>query len=186
MAAVADAGRPGPRSSPGRLSRWLYRLPLSLRRLGLGGWERWIGTEWIAITTTGRRSGRPHAVLLDIVGRDPATDTYYVSPAYGRRADWVRNIEVHPIFEAEVDGRRWRARAAAVTGERGAEVLLRFARARPLYARLAFWMTGQGRMQGTDAERHRQLARTMVLAIEPVEPQRERHHGRKANGPRVG
>jgi hypothetical protein len=59
-----------------------------------------------------------------------------------------------------------------VTGERGVEILLRFARAHPLYARLAFSMTGEGTLPATDAERHGQLARTMVLAIVPVP---ERH-----------
>ena len=35
------------------------------------------------LETIGRRSDRPHAVVLDVVGRDAARDVYYVQPAEG-------------------------------------------------------------------------------------------------------
>src|SRR5262245_13068347 len=118
------------------LTTAMYRLPLWLHRLGLRGYERLIGIDWIVLTTRGRRSGEPRTVMLDAVGHDPATDTWYVQPADGRRAHWLRNALAHPVVTVEVRGRRFDARADDVTGDEGADVVLHFIRSHPLYARL--------------------------------------------------
>lgn len=118
------------------LRRWLYRLPLLLRRAGIRGYERILGIDWIAVTTRGRRSGRPHTVVLDVIGRDEGADTWYVSPANGRRSEWVRNALADPDVTVEVGRRRAAARARDATGAEGAEVFLRFLRDHPRYARL--------------------------------------------------
>ena len=100
----------------GRLRRSLFRIPLRLHRAGIRGLERVLGIDWIVLTTTGRRSGKPHAVMLDVVGHDAASDTYYLQPADGRRADWVRNVAANPVVTAEVGGRRFRARVQSRCG----------------------------------------------------------------------
>jgi deazaflavin-dependent oxidoreductase (nitroreductase family) len=111
-------------------------LPLRLRRAGIGGYERILGIEWIAVTTRGRRSGRPHTVVLDVIDVDATTGTWYVSPANGRRSDWVRNVLVDPRVTVEHGGRRIAALACDASGAEGAEVFLRFVRGHPRYARL--------------------------------------------------
>src|SRR5262249_28266945 len=66
----SSARRPG--SSP----RLLFRLPLLLERAGIRWTERLfarlMGVQWIVLETIGRRSGRPHGVVLDVVGYDRA------------------------------------------------------------------------------------------------------------------
>lgn len=120
----------------------LYRLPLWLHAVGIRGYERVLGIDWLVLTTRGRRTGRPRTVMVDVIGHDATTDTWYVQPADPERSHWLRNLRAHPIATAEVRGRRFRARAAEVTGEEGAEVVLRFIRAHPLYARLVVWLVG--------------------------------------------
>jgi deazaflavin-dependent oxidoreductase (nitroreductase family) len=117
----------------------LYRAPLQLHRLGIRGLERLIGIDWIVITTCGRRSGAPREVMLDVVGHDETTDTWYVQPADGRRANWFQNLLAHPTATVEVRGRRFEATARDATGPEGAEVVLRFIRTHPLYARVIVW-----------------------------------------------
>jgi deazaflavin-dependent oxidoreductase (nitroreductase family) len=140
-----------------------------LHRVGIRGVERALGIDWLLLTTTGRRSGRPHGVMLDAVGHDPATDTYYVQPAEGRRADWVRNVAANPDVTAEVRGRRFEARVADVTGPEGAEVVLHFIRTHPAYARIIVWFVRYvERVDVPDDELRRALATTPVFAVRAV------------------
>ena len=124
------------------LAAALHRAPLWLHRRGIRGWERVLGIDWIVLTTRGRRSGEPRAVMLDAIGHDVATDTWYVQPADGRRAHWLQNVLAHPIATVEVRGRRFEATARDATGPEGADVVLRFIRTHPRYARVVVWLVG--------------------------------------------
>jgi deazaflavin-dependent oxidoreductase (nitroreductase family) len=140
-----------------------------LHRAGIRGLERVLGIDWLLLTTTGRRSGRPHVVMLDAVGHDPASDTFYVQPADGRSADWVRNVAATPDVLAEVRGRRFEARVEDVTGPEGAEVVLHFIRSHPLYARVIVWFVGYvERVDVPDEELRAALATTPVFAVRAV------------------
>jgi deazaflavin-dependent oxidoreductase (nitroreductase family) len=159
-----------PDTVPGLVRRWMFRLPLLLHRVGIRGLERAIGIDWIVLTTTGRRTGRPHAVMLDVVGEDPGRGVWYVQPAYGRGAAWVRNAVAQPLAEAEVRGRRLRVRVRDATGAEGAEVVLRFLRAHPWYGRIIVWFVGYlDRIDRSDDDLRARLATTPVFAIEARE-----------------
>jgi len=131
-----------PVSRPGKLLRALYRAPLVAYRLGLAGREQWIGMHWILIVTRGRRSGREHAVLLDLLGEDASRGRYYVQAAYGREADWVRNIEAHPRFEAQVGTERFPARMESAPAEEARAVMLAYVRAHSFYSPFIARMLG--------------------------------------------
>jgi len=147
---------------------WLYRLPLVLRRFGVHGYERLLGIEWIAITTRGRRSGRSHTVMLDVIGRDERTDTWYVSPANGRRSAWVQNVLAEPAVVVESGRRRVAARARDATGEEGAEVFLRFGREHPRYARLVARLVGFPDLSAASDDETRAYGRSVVvIALTP-------------------
>jgi deazaflavin-dependent oxidoreductase (nitroreductase family) len=161
-----------PTSSLGAFRRLLFGLPLLLDRLGARTLERAfarvLGVDWIVLETHGRRSGRPHTVVLDVVGRDPRRDVYYVQPAYGRGADWVRNVTANPDVAARVGERRFRARVRDATGREGADVVLAFLRAHPWYGRLIVWFVGYvQRIDRPDDALRRDLATTAVFAVEP-------------------
>jgi len=155
----------------GSLRRAVFRVPLLLHRAGIRGVERVLGIDWLVLTTMGRRSGRPHVVMVDAVGHDPASETYYVQPANGRRADWVRNVAAHPDVTVEVRGRRFEARVDDVTGPEGAEVVLHFIRAHPIYARIVVWFVRYvERVDVPDEDLRRALATTPVFAVRAVRP----------------
>ena len=66
----------------------------------------------LLLTTTGRKSGRPHVTPLQYELVDGA---FYVASARGRQADWFRNIEADPRATVEVKDSRFVARAEAIT-----------------------------------------------------------------------
>ncbi len=72
---------------------WLlnaFRLP---RRLYDHRWGRLLGQRFLLLTHTGRRTGRTHATVLEVVHRDPTTGDYIVVSGRGDRADWLRNLQ---------------------------------------------------------------------------------------------
>jgi hypothetical protein len=38
-----------------------------MHKLGLGGWERIIGAQWMLIRTTGRKTGKRRETLVDVM-----------------------------------------------------------------------------------------------------------------------
>lgn len=141
-------------AGPDPLRRFLYRLPLHLAPLGVDRLAAWLtGVEWLVLDTVGRRTGRPHRVVLDVLHHDVVRDVYYVQPAYGAAADWVRNALHAPEVTARVGARRFRARVRDATGPEGGEAMLRLVRSHPWYARVVAWFVGHVKdLQRPDAD----------------------------------
>jgi len=156
-----------------RVRRAFFRLPLRLERVvGDRLWRtaaRALGVEWIVLDTIGRRSGRIHTVVLDVVGHDVRRDIYYVQPADGRRSAWTHNVAAHAEISARLGARRMRVRVRDATGMEGAAIVLRFLRDHPWYARVIVFFVGYiDRIDRPDAELLRDLASTPVFALEVI------------------
>jgi deazaflavin-dependent oxidoreductase (nitroreductase family) len=153
------------------LTSTLYRVPLWLRSLGIRGYERVLGVEWLVLTTHGRRTHHEHSVMLDVVGHDEPTDTYYVQPADGRKSNWLKNVLEDPSPTIEIHGHTTRVTATDITGARGADVVLRFIRAHPLYARLIVWLVGYVEsVDHPDDELRNRLETVPVIALRAWPP----------------
>ena len=153
---------------PSRLWRLLFRIPLHLYNIGLRGWERHIGVQLMKITTKGRRTGRPHSVLVDVIGRDQTGDAYYVSAAYGPRSDWVRNIRANPVFRAQVGRRRFDAEARRVPDLDAEDLLMTYIEGHRNYVKGLYGMMGVDLDTITDSELRAILRGEMVLEITPA------------------
>ncbi|MCQ3936515.1 MAG: hypothetical protein DPW18_05640 [Chloroflexi bacterium] len=150
---------------PNTLLKFFFKIPLLLHRLGFGGWERLIGAQWMFIATTGRKTGKRREVMVDVMDYDPSTDTYYIEAAYGKRADWYRNIQSNPVFEAQVGRRKFKARAGELTENDTGEMLVRFFRRKPAYTRSVMAMVG---MKFKDEDELRVIGRNLtLLAVMP-------------------
>jgi len=125
---------------PGLWLRLLYRVPVALYRAGAAGWETALGLAWILIVTRGRKTGREHAVMLDLLGVEG--DRYYVQAAYGERADWRKNIAAAGEFEAQVRADRFDARLEACDEREARRVMLAYVEAHPTYSPFIAWMLG--------------------------------------------
>ena len=120
------------------------------------------------ITTVGRRTGKHHSVMVDVLRHDPEDDVYFVQSAYGAGADWVRNIKVNPVFEVQVGRRRFKAVAEWVLGPQASEVLLEYIDDHRLYARAVMLAIGVDLGAFTDEELRARLEDEKVLAIRPT------------------
>ncbi len=71
----------------------------------------------LAVTTIGRRSGRPHTVQLAFLERDGAYLVVASAMGQERHPAWRYNLEAHPEVEVQVPGRRFTARAEVLTDD---------------------------------------------------------------------
>lgn len=150
---------------PGQLQKFFFKVPVILHKIGLSGWERLIGAQWMLITHIGRKSGKRYDSMVDVMDYDKASDTYYIEAAYGARADWYKNIQANPVFEAKVRRRKFKARAGALTTEGASEMLVQFYRNKPAYTRSVMAMAG---MKFRDEGELRELGKNLtLLAIKP-------------------
>ena len=153
---------------PSRLLKFLFKVPVWLHKMGLGGWERLVGAQWMLITTKGRKTGKLRHTMVDVMDYDKASDTYYIEAAYGARADWYKNIQANPIFEAKVGRIKFNARAGALTTEGASEMLVQFYRSKPAYTRSVMAMAG---MKFKDEDELRSMGRNLTLLA--VTPEKE-------------
>ena len=145
---------------PNGFLKFFLKMPVWIHKIGLGGWERLIGAQWMLVTTTGRKSGKSRETMLDVMDYDSASDTYYIEAAYGSRADWVRNIEAHPRFQAQVGRRKFFANLAPLSADEAGEMMVKFYRAKPAYTRSVMAMVG---MKFEGEEELRKIASNLAL-----------------------
>lgn len=109
-------------------TRALVRAPIWLYQHGLGGL---MGGRMVMIEHTGRKSGQPRSVVLEVAER-PDADTIVVSSGFGEKAQWYRNLRATPDCHVTVGRSRRTARAELLDPEASAEVLERYQRAHPV------------------------------------------------------
>jgi deazaflavin-dependent oxidoreductase (nitroreductase family) len=77
-----------------------------------------VADDYCYLTTTGRRSGKPHRIEIWYALQG---DTLYVMAGGRERADWVQNLLADPEVTVEIDGVTRAARARPVEGEHDEE-----------------------------------------------------------------
>jgi deazaflavin-dependent oxidoreductase (nitroreductase family) len=109
-------------------TRWFVRAPIWLYRHGLG---RLLGSRILMLEHTGRSSGQPRYVCLEIVER-PSADRIVIVSGFGERAQWYRNLQATPRCFVSTGGmRREPAVARFLTGAEAADALERYQREHP-------------------------------------------------------
>ena len=73
-------------------SRRLMRAPIWLYKARAGAL---FGSRLLMLEHTGRKSGTPRYVVLEVVGH-PSPATYVVASGFGRKAQWFRNVQADP------------------------------------------------------------------------------------------
>ena len=77
-------------NKPGRLARFFFRMPIWLYRLKLGGL---LGKRFVMFTHKGRRTGKPHDTIVEVVRYDEQTDSFLIASGWGETSDWVLNVK---------------------------------------------------------------------------------------------
>jgi deazaflavin-dependent oxidoreductase (nitroreductase family) len=119
------SGPPYPRG----VLRLLFRLPIFLFRLHLGGL---LGGRFLMIEHHGRKTGRIRSVIVEVVDHDPADGSYVVNAGWGKRSDWYRNILADPHVHVTVGARRFAAVAVTLSPAEAERRLRAYAEKHPL------------------------------------------------------
>jgi len=146
-----------------RFPRWSLRVPELFFVLHLGRLVPWL----VMVETTGRRSGRPRRVVLDVARVDERG--LWVLAADGRQARWVMNLLAHPACVIRHRGRRYVARAK-VGGVDAGELAAGIYRDRPLYTRLIYLAIGERIRNAADVRRLAAGAVAVFLEENPTNP----------------
>lgn len=77
------------------------------------GAERSSGDDYCYLTTTGRRTGRPHRIEIWYAADG---DTLYLLAGGGLSSDWVLNLRAEPAVTVEVAGSARRGRGRLLDG----------------------------------------------------------------------
>jgi deazaflavin-dependent oxidoreductase (nitroreductase family) len=86
------------------LVRRLLRAPNALFRWGLGPL---FGHRFLQLTHRGRRTGRLHEVVLEVVEWRAADREAIVMSGLGRDAQWYRNVQAGGAVEVRIGRARW-------------------------------------------------------------------------------
>ncbi len=89
----------------------------------------------LILTTRGRRSGRPHSVLLQFFADGEDLVVAAAGSGLPGRTDWYLNLKAHPQAEAEVEGRTLHVRAEEMPPADAAAFWPRVLAIAPDYAR---------------------------------------------------
>jgi len=145
-------------------SRLIWRLPIGLYRLGLG---RLLGSHFLLLTHTGRKSGLPRYATLEVVRYDKAADTYLVASGFGEKADWFLNLQKTPHARIRVGSRQAEVEARRLPQTEAEREILDYARRYPIPLRELIRIIGYS-WDGTEAGL-RALTRLVPIVVLAVQ-----------------
>lgn len=150
---------------PAGLRRLLFRLPVYLYRLRLG----WLlGRRLLLLRHRGRRTGRTHSTVLEVIKYDPAGEESFVVSAWGKKTDWYRNIKANPPIDVETGWRRYVPVVDFLRPGDGYDVLTDYERRNPRAARFFIGLVGV-EYDGSEEARRRLASVFPVLSFRPGE-----------------
>ena len=152
----------------GPVARRLLRAPARLYDWH-AGWL--LGPRFVRLTHVGRRSGRRHRTILELIGNDRATGELVVLVGMGPTADWFRNIQHGPAVELATMRRGFRPVHRVLDEQEAAAALADYERrnrwASWVIRRGLGWLAGWRYDGGPDARRR--LAQQLpVVAFRPA------------------
>jgi deazaflavin-dependent oxidoreductase (nitroreductase family) len=118
-----------------------------------------LGHRFLRLVHRGRRTGREHEAVLEVLRFDASAGDAIVVSGFGPRADWYRNVLEHPRVLVEIGRDHFDAVAEPLEEGQAVQVLAQYEARHPmlrpfvhrLVSRLVGW-----RYRGTsDAERRR-------------------------------
>ena len=136
---------------PSKALRFGLRLPIFFYHIGLG-WM--LGNRFLMLTHTGRKSGIPRQVVIEVVKHNKETKTYYVVSGWGEKADWYRNIRKTPQVTVQSGGRKFQTEAEFVPVEKAIEIVNTYAHEHPIaFNELSVVFFGERMKSVSDAPR---------------------------------
>lgn len=155
------------RKKPNRLLRYLLRLPVYLYRWRLG----WLlGRRFLLLSHVGRRTGRNFQTVLEIIEyRDNGPEAVVMS-GFGRRSDWLLNIEAGPLPEVIIGRQHFTTSYRFLDEDEAVRALAEYEHRNRLMAGILRWVLSRllgWRYRSSDADRRRLVRQLPLLAFRP-------------------
>jgi deazaflavin-dependent oxidoreductase (nitroreductase family) len=152
---------------PGKALRLGLRLPIRLYHMRLG----WLlGSRFLLLNHTGRKSGLPRQTVIEVVQHDKETDTYYVASGWGEKSDWYQNIRKSPDVTIQVGRRKFQSTAKFISPDQAIPIMEAYARKHPIaFNELSGLFLGERLKSNSNAPQH--LAEKMPMVA--FHPERE-------------
>jgi deazaflavin-dependent oxidoreductase (nitroreductase family) len=117
------------------------RAPAALDRPGL----RWLlnllsPAPIVVLVHRGRRSGRLYRTPVEALVADPERGEIVVSPIWGEKSDWYRNIVAGGLVEARMQGEGYPYEWRLLGEAESLEAVSRYRHEHPVYARMILRM----------------------------------------------
>jgi len=156
--------------APPRLNaalRRVFRAPAVLYRCRCG----WLlGNRFLMLEHKGRRTRRTRRTVLEVMRYRRDVPEWTVMCAFGRDADWLRNIEARAEAVVLVGARRFSARWRLLDVEEAAAVIAQYERRNRFMAPVVrvgiSWLAGW-RYDGSEVARRRLAAEKPYIAFRP-------------------
>lgn len=110
---------------PGPILGRALRLPVHLYDIGAG---RLLGHRFALLAHRGRRSGRLHRTMLEVVRWDPDKHEATVVSGFGPRSDWLLNVRAGGAVEVRTAATRFEPTARSLEREEATLVLADYER----------------------------------------------------------
>ncbi len=108
------------------------------------------GTRWmlkglspapiVVLTHRGRRSGKTYRTPVEVIARDDQVGEIVVSPMWGERSHWYRNVIAGGLVEASRDGEPQEMAWRRLSDDEKREAIAAYRREHPLYSRVILRM----------------------------------------------
>ena len=153
--------------SQSRILKAILHAPVYLYRWRLG----WLaGKRFLLLTHTGRRTGRPRQVILEVMDyREPISEAIVMS-GFGRNSDWLLNIEAHPDPEVQIGSRRFVASFRFVETAEAVAVVQKYEQQNWYLLPVVHYVLGRllgWKYRGTDENRRRLVTQLPLIGFRP-------------------
>ena len=131
----------GLRRRPGRLALAVFRLPLLMYRRG---WGWLLGDTFLLLVHAGRKTGKPYSTVAMVLSYDPRTHEAVICSAWGKDADWIRNIRARPALQVRIGRESFTPEQRFLSQDESLAVVADFQRRHPHRSRLLASILGWG------------------------------------------
>jgi deazaflavin-dependent oxidoreductase (nitroreductase family) len=138
----------GNAAPPEGFKRLLFRAPIWLYKVGLGGL---MGGRFLLLKHTGRKSGKPRQTVLEVVDFDAETGTYFVASGFGKTSDWFQNIVAKSEVAVQAGRNSFKAQARPLAPVESGQAMIDYAHRNPRAAKELMRLCGY-KVDGSDED----------------------------------
>jgi deazaflavin-dependent oxidoreductase (nitroreductase family) len=138
----------GKAEPPQGMWRLVWRAPIWIYRLGLGGV---IKNRMLLLHHVGRISGEPRENVLEIVDQDRETGSFTVASGFGKKSDWYKNIVKQPQASITVGRQEIAVTARPLAPDESGRAMVNYAKRHPKAAKNLMSICGY-KVDGSDED----------------------------------